>query len=88
MESVPWLAVTAAGGGWALFGSLAYLVITSIFSGRVISSREADAMQQRIDSQDKQIEDLTAMNNLLLREGLPTTNAVLDALRQAAEKQT
>lgn len=82
----PWLALTAAGGGWALFGSLSYLVITSIFSGRVISSREADAMQQRIDSQEKQIEELTAMNNLLLREGLPTTNAVLDALRQAAEK--
>lgn len=72
-----WLTLTASGGGWALFGSTCYFIIT----GKLITSREADAMQRRIDSLEQQVKDLTEQNTLLMREGLPATNAVLDALR-------
>lgn len=87
MEEVPWLTITAAGGGWTLFGGLAWLVLRGMLSGTLLTRREADAMEKRIETQQSTIDELTRQNGLLVREALPLTNSVLSALKQAAEAE-
>lgn len=58
-----------------------------IATGRLITSREAGLMTQRIESLEAQVKDLSAQNILLLREGLPNANAVLDAIKDLAERR-
>lgn len=86
MDALPWPAITAASGGWVLFGATAWLVLRKIIRGDLVPSREVDA-------KDRQIAFLQAANgeqakqlNLVLSEAMPTTNAVLRALRDAAEE--
>lgn len=85
MESFPWPAITAAGGGWLLFGTLGMMVFRGLLSGNLLTKREADAMSARIQYLEKENEELTRQNGLMLHESLPVTNSVLTALRQAAE---
>lgn len=86
MSQVSWEAITAAGGGWTLFGMLAWYTVHGLLTGKVVTRREADALQARINIQDETIADLQRQNAMLLREGLPTTNAVLTALRVLTEE--
>ena len=43
METLPWQGLTAAAGGWMLFGALAWLVLRKLLSGDLLTRREADA---------------------------------------------
>jgi hypothetical protein len=82
----PWLAFAGAGGGWVLAGSILWYFYHRISEGTLITKREADAYQERIRSQDDTIKDLRNQNLLMLREGLPLQNALIESLRKAAQK--
>ena len=82
METIPWLSITAASGGWTLFGLAGAGLMTGMLSPKWVVT----LMQKRIESLEAENKLLIEQNALLLREGLPTTNAVLDALREAAKK--
>lgn len=86
MESLPWPTITVAGGGWTLFGLLAWLVMRKLVSGDLLTRREGDAKDDEIKALRQSNHELLEQNGLMLREALPTTNAVLTALREAAEE--
>jgi Flp pilus assembly protein TadB len=81
MEAIPWLSFTAAGGGWTLFGLCGFAMIMGWLTPRWVVAM----LQARIVTLEAENKELLAQNALLLREGLPVTNATLNALRQAAE---
>lgn len=85
MDNIPWLTISGATGGWVLFGFLAQLVLRKMISGDLLTRREADAMQTEINALREANQELLRQNGLLLRESLPTTNAVLAALHNAVE---
>lgn len=74
----------AATGGWVLLASLAWLVVRSLVRGDLVTRREADAMQARLDQQGTENRDLREQNGLLLRDAVPMMNATLSTLRDLA----
>ena len=57
IEGIPWPALTAASGGWALFG----LMATGLITGRwLVSRREADTYLQRAEKAEANVETLVA----------------------------
>lgn len=85
---IPWQTITAAGGGWVLFGSLGWTIFRALLSGNLLTRREAEAMSNRIKYLEEENTELARQNGLMLRSALPVTNSVLTALRQAAEGGT
>lgn len=88
MEGLPWPAITAASGGWVLFGWLAWRVLTKLTNGDLITRREADAKDQENAALRAANAEQGKQLSLLLSEALPTTNAVLQALHRAAEEMS
>lgn len=83
IEGLPWPAqVGVAGLGWFLFCVTMYGFITGRW---LISRREADADRERIKTQDITIATLAKQNSVLLESALPTLNAFLTALQDAAD---
>lgn len=86
MESLPWQGLTAAAGGWVLFGSLSWLVLRKFIAGDIITRREADA-------KDAEVLRLRESNDYLqeqLGESLKALTVASDAiagLRAAAEER-
>lgn len=81
MEAVPWPQVGVAGLGWFIAG----MCLWGLFTGRFVTRREADLAADRIQAQDKIIAELTHQNGMLLNSAIPTVDAVLNALHEAAD---
>jgi hypothetical protein len=60
------------------------LVVLLMLTDRLVWHKRLDALQKRIETQDKHIAELTKQNSVLLGSAVPTVNAVLSALQDAA----
>jgi hypothetical protein len=60
VDGIPWPAVTASGGGWLLFGLLAWAVLWALFTGRLVTNREAEVYIAAYREADNQRKDLIA----------------------------
>lgn len=49
MENLPWPTITAASGGWVGFFLVSITVVRLIITGKLITSREADALVARAE---------------------------------------
>lgn len=85
LDGIPFDALGQA-AGWPLFAALAWLVIRAIVRGDLVTRREADAKDRRIDAlealtvtKDKTIADFT--------EAVETSNAITKALVEVAEER-
>ena len=65
-------------------GGLVTLTVLMILTDRLVWHKRIDVLQKQIDTKDALIDDLTKQNNMLLGSAIPTVNAVLGALHQAA----
>ena len=65
-------------------GGLVTLIVLMILTDRLVWHKRLDVLQKQIDTKDALIDDLTRQNNMLLGSAIPTVNAVLGALHQAA----
>lgn len=75
-------------GGAALMGwSLAGYCFRLLMRGKLLTEREWLAQEKRIETKDRQLDAVLRQNSLLLTEGLPLTNKVLDGVRQAVESK-
>jgi chromosome condensin MukBEF ATPase and DNA-binding subunit MukB len=77
VEGLPWPAITAAGGGWALFGVTAFMLVRGFLRDDLVSRRrledvEHDKQEWRTESRlkdaqlaekDKQLEHLKQVGN-------------------------
>lgn len=86
IENLPWPAITAASGGWALFGWLAWMVMRKLISGDLATRREVDNKDREISALRDANREQGKQLSLLLDEALPTTVNVLQALHRAAEE--
>ena len=86
MEQLPWPTITAASGGWLLFGAVLWLVIRKLISGDLLTRREADGMEREIADLRATKSELLAQNGLMLREQWPQQSALMNAVRRAAEE--
>lgn len=86
MDAIPWAQIfNGNNAGWALFAGLAWLVITLIVRGTLWTNsavqpilRREIALEERLKARDDQIA-------LLLKEGIPTQTAFMQAVKEAAE---
>jgi hypothetical protein len=60
------------------------LVVLMVLTDRLVWHKRLDVLQKQIDAKDKQIADLAAQNKIMLESAIPTVNAVLGALHEAA----
>jgi len=81
-----WLDITNAASGWVLLVAGATYVVRLLLTGKLITRREADALERQIETKDQIILELQTQHRKMLEEGITTTNSVLQALRSAAEK--
>lgn len=86
IEGVPWQAISAASGGWILFGWLAWRVLSKLTSGDLVTRRELDAKEQETAALRAANTEQGKQLSLLLGEAMPTVNTVLHALKQRAEE--
>lgn len=77
---IPWLGITAATGGWTLFG----LACMSIVTGWLTPRWVVVMLRKRITALEAENKVLLEQNTVLLREGLPLTNDIMAALKRAA----
>lgn len=61
------------------------LVVLLILTDRLVWHRRLDTLSKRIEKQDELISELSKQNSVLLGSAVPTVNAVLSALQQAAD---
>lgn len=86
IDGLPWpaaLGITA--GGWALAGSIAWLVVHKIVSGDLVPSRILDAVTDRARRAEEANAELLAQNAELL-DALRVSTALMEALGKAAER--
>lgn len=85
-DGLPWPAITAAAGGWALFGGLAWLVWSKLAKGDIVTRREADG-------KDAENLRLRESNDYLQEQlgvtltGFKTMNDTLTAFRAVVEER-
>lgn len=65
-------------------GALLTLVILFVLTDRLVWHKRLDVLQRQVDTKDALIADLNQQNKLLLDSAIPTVNAVLGALHDAA----
>lgn len=61
------------------------LVVLLILTDRLVWHKRLDALQKQIEAKDSLISELSKQNSMLLGSAVPTVNAVLSALQDAAE---
>lgn len=76
-------ALGVAGAGWAVVAMMTRMIAR----GRLITPREADAMQRRIDKQDEAIE-LKDATIAKFRETVELNNDLVRAFLRVAEKRS
>lgn len=64
------------------------LIVLLVLSDRLVWHKRLTDLQKQIEAKDALITELTHQNTLLLGSAVPTVNAVLGALHQAAEERT
>lgn len=62
------------------------LVVLLILTDRLVWHKRLDVLAKQIEVKDALIADLTKQNTMLLDSAVPTVNAVLSALHDAAGK--
>ncbi len=82
-----WLAITGSVAPVGALVGVLVLLTTAIARGQLFTKREMDAAQRRIDSLEAQNTDLRDQNTLLLKEGLMTQNAIIEAVTKAVGEQ-
>jgi hypothetical protein len=60
------------------------LVVLLILTDRLVWHKRLDVLMKQIEAKDALIEELTKQNSILLGSAVPTVNAVLGALHEAA----
>lgn len=86
IDGLPWPAsVGLTITGWALAGSIAWLVIRKLISGELVTRREADGLETRAVKAEEANEHLVEQNTQLLDMARLGT-ATWQALRKAAEE--
>jgi hypothetical protein len=55
-----------------------------VLTDKLVWHKRLKVLQDQIDAKDEQIADLAAQNKILLESAIPTVNAVLGALHDAA----
>lgn len=63
------------------------LVVLLVLTDRLVWHKRLDVLQEQIITKDKQIQELTEQNGMLLKSAIPTVNNVLTALHQLAEDE-
>lgn len=69
-------------GGW--IGLL--WVVRMLFTGKLCTGRELNEKNVTIEALEQSNKELLKQNEAMLREQIPTVNALLGAIRQAAEE--
>lgn len=64
-------------------GLLAFVILL-VLTDRLVWHKRLEVLQRQIETKDKLIADLTGQNTMLLKSAVPTVNAVLGALHEAA----
>lgn len=79
------LEALGVGSGWAILAVVLLTFFRMIARGRLITPREADAMQRRIDKQDEalQVKDATIAK---FTDGIELNNDLVRAFLRVAEK--
>lgn len=91
MDAIPWQTLTAAGGGWALFGATVWLVIRKLISGDLMTRREGEALETRIEETTTRAEKAEQANEALIDQNGQLMDmarlgtATWQALKKAAE---
>ncbi|MDF1603407.1 hypothetical protein [Nocardioides sp. YIM 152315] len=65
--------------------TLLAFVVLLVLTDRLVWHKRLDALQQQLDKKDERIAALIEQNGVLLNSAVPTVNAVLSALHEAAE---
>ena len=65
-------------------GALLSLVVLLVLTDRLVWHKRLDVLSKQIETKDALIADLSQQNTMLLGSAVPTVNAVLGALHQAA----
>lgn len=85
METIPWQALTAAGGGWALAIAVMWRTINGYITGNTVTRREADSIEKRAEKAEETRDTLIAQNSELM-EMARLGQATFAALQKGAEK--
>lgn len=64
--------------------ALVALVVLMILTDRLVWHKRLDVLTKQIATKDSLIEELSKQNTMLLGSAVPTVNAVMGALREAA----
>ena len=64
------------------------LIFWALLTGRLCTGRELREKNQRIQALERTLEVRDRQLSMVMGESIPTVNAVLDALRQAAGDET
>lgn len=86
VNGIPWLSLTAAAGGWTLFGATLLTVMRAVTRGDWTPRPVVEAMQKRIDAQDAELKEERNQKAALM-EGVKLSNEAMAALRMLAESQ-
>ena len=86
MEALPWPAITAATGGWALFGLLSWRLFTMMMNGTLVPQREVDAKDKEIGHLRSIVSELSKQQSLVLGSSVPTTTSLLELLKERVEE--
>jgi septum formation inhibitor-activating ATPase MinD len=65
-------------------GGVLLLVVLMVLTDRLVWHKRLDVLQRQIEAKDALIADLTEQNKVMLNSAIPTVNAVLGALHDAA----
>lgn len=69
-------------GGWIGL----FLVVRMLFTGKLCTGRELNEKNTRIAALELSNQELLKQNDAMLKEYVPSANALLAAIRQAAEE--
>ena len=76
IEGLPLVNIGATG--------LLTLVVLMVLTDRLVWHKRLDVLAKRIEAQDETIKEMTKQQSMLLESLIPTVNAVLNALNEAA----
>lgn len=86
MDAIPWAQIfNTTTAGWGLFAGLAWLVITLIVRGTLWTDPAVQAILRREAALEQMVKERDAQIALLLKEGIPTQTAFMEAVKEAAE---
>ena len=60
------------------------LIVLMVLTDRLVWHKRLDVLNKQIEAKDALIDELSKQNTMLLGSALPTVNAVMGALREAA----